>query len=116
MILRRLIQIFGAACAAPLTLFAQEFRMALPFDCDLDTQCYIQQFMDHDPSSLVSDMRCGPLSYDGHASTDFASRDPLTNPNGVNIIASAAGSIKALHDGIPGIAYTPTRATELVGK
>ena len=72
--------------------------------------------MDHDPSSVASDMRCGPLTYDGHTSTDFAIRDPLTNPNGVNVIASAAGSSKALRDGIPGIAYTPARATELVGK
>ena len=64
--------------------------MALPVDCDLDTQCYIQQFMDHDPSSVASDMRCGPLTYDGLTGTDFAIRDPLTNPNGVNVIASAA--------------------------
>ena len=104
MILRRVIQIFGAACAAPLSLWAQEFQMALPVDCDLDTQCYIKQFMDHDPSSGASDMRCGPLTYDGHTGTDFAIRDPLANPNGVNVIASAAGTIKALRDGIPDIA------------
>ena len=60
--------------------------MALPVDCDLDTQCYIQQFMDHDPSSDASDMRCGPLTYDGHNGTDFAIRDPLANPNGVNVV------------------------------
>jgi hypothetical protein len=81
-----MIQIIGAACAAPLSLWAQEFRMALPVDCDLDTQCYIQQFMDHDPSSDASDMRCGPLTYDGHTGTDFAIRDPLANPNGVNVV------------------------------
>jgi len=46
--------------------------MAPPVDCDLDTQCYIQQFMDHDPSSEASDMRCGPLTYDAHTGTDFA--------------------------------------------
>ena len=46
--------------------------------------------MDHDPSSLASDMRCGTLTYDGHAGIDFAIRDPLTNPNVVNVLASAA--------------------------
>ena len=90
--------------------------MALPVDCDLDTQCYIQQFMDHDPSSGASDMWCGPLTYDGHTGTDFAIRDPLANPNRVNVIASAAGRIKALRDGIPDIAFTPARASELGGK
>ena len=72
--------------------------------------------MDHDPSSGASDMRCGPLTYDGHTGTDFAIRDPLANPNGVNVIASAAGTIKALRDGILDIAYTPARASELDGK
>jgi len=46
--------------------------------------------MDHDPSSMASDMRCGPLTYDGHTGTDFAIRDSLTNSNGVNVNASAA--------------------------
>ena len=46
--------------------------------------------MDHDPSSVASDTRCGPFTYDGHAGTDFAIRNSLTNPNGVNVIASAA--------------------------
>ena len=101
MILRRVIKIFGAACAASLSLWAQDFKLTPPVDCDLDTQCYIQQFMDHDPSSGASDMRCGPLIYDGHTGTDFAIRDPRTQPVGVNVIASAAGTIKALRDGIP---------------
>ena len=90
--------------------------MALPVDYDLDTQCYIQQFMDHDPSSGASDVRCGPLTYDGHTGTDFAIRDPLANPNGMNVIASATGTIKALRDGVSDIAYTPARASELDGK
>ena len=46
--------------------------------------------MDHDPSSMAFDMRCGPLTDDGHTGTDFAIRDPLTNSNGVNVNASAA--------------------------
>ena len=72
--------------------------------------------MDHDPSSGASDMRCGPLTYDGQSGTDFAIRDPLANPNGVNVIASAAGRIKALRDGVSEIAYAPARASELEGK
>ena len=56
--------------------------MAQPVDCELDTQWYIQRFMDHAPSSGAADMRCGPLTYDGHTGTDFAIRDPLANPHG----------------------------------
>ena len=72
--------------------------------------------MDHDPTSGASDMRCGPLTYDGHTGTAFAIRDPLANPTGVNVIASAAGMIKALRDGVSDITYTPARASELDGK
>ena len=72
--------------------------------------------MDHDPSSEASDMRRGPLTYDGHTGTDFAIRDPRAQPNGLNVIVSAAGTIKALRDGIPDIAYTPALAQELDGK
>ena len=83
--------------------------MALPVDCDLDTQCYIQQFMDHDPSSGASDMRCGPLTYDGHTGTDFAIATHW-------LIRMVRTSLQALRDWIPGIAYTPARASELDGK
>jgi murein DD-endopeptidase MepM/ murein hydrolase activator NlpD len=61
-------------------------------------------------------MRCGPLTYDGHTGTNFAIRDPRAQPNGLNVIVSAAGTIKALRDGIPDIAYTPALAQELDGK
>lgn len=90
--------------------------MASPVDCDLETQCYIQQYMDHDPSTGASDMRCGPLTYDGHTGTDFAIRDPRMHPDGINVLASASGTIKALRDEMPDIPFTTAQAQELDGK
>lgn len=50
-----------------------------------------------------------------HTGTDFAFAIHWPNPNGVNVIESAAGTIKALRDGVSDIDYTP-RASELDGK
>lgn len=110
------INFLGAACVAPLLLSAQDFTLGLPVDCDMETHCYIQQYMDHDPSKNASDMRCGPLTYDGHSGTDFAIRNPLKIPTGVNVIASAPGTIKALRDGIQDVPYSSNNANNVKGQ
>lgn len=110
------INFLGAACVAPLLLSAQDFTLGLPVDCDMETHCYIQQYMDHDPSKNASDMRCGPLTYDGHSGTDFAIRNPLKIPTGVNVIASAPGTIKALRDGIQDVPYSSNNANNVEGQ
>ena len=56
--------------AVPAT--AGEFSLLSPIDCDLTGPCYIQQYVDHDPSDANSDFLCTGLSYDGHKGTDFA--------------------------------------------
>ena len=35
-----------------------------PIDCDLGRDCFIQQYVDHDPGPGASDYLCAPLSYE----------------------------------------------------
>lgn len=72
---------------------AGDISLAFPLDCDLGNTCYIQQFMDHDPSSGNYDFTCGSLSYDTHSGTDFALLSLADQAAGVNVLAAAEGTV-----------------------
>lgn len=79
---------------------AGDISFGLPLDCALGETCFIQQFVDHDPTTGASDFGCGPLTYDGHKGTDFAlpSRAALTA--GVDVVAAAPGTVQGVRDGM----------------
>ncbi len=112
----------AAAFAAALTSLAAglpaagEISLQPPIDCDLGTDCYIQQYVDHDPSRGASDYRCAPLSYDNHTGTDFALRSLSQMRAGVNVIASAPGTVRATRDGMQDRFYTRKIAQSLDGR
>lgn len=95
---------------------AEELRLTSPIDCDLTETCYIQNFVDHDPSSEYSDFRCNALSYDTHKGTDFALPNYEMLKKGVNVIASVPGVVRGARDGVRDAVYTKERADELKGK
>lgn len=74
--------------------------LGLPVDCTLGQTCYIQQFFDTDIGPNWSDFACGTLSYDGHDGTDFAILSRTDMAAGVTVIASAAGTVKGIRDGV----------------
>lgn len=96
MILRAAIVIGGLACHGQ----ALAFDMAFPLDCTLGQTCYIQQFYDHDAGKDWQDFTCGPLAYDGHDGTDFALPTRAAMAAGVDVLASAAGTVKGARDGV----------------
>ena len=55
-----------AICSLAATSAAGEFVLEFPLDCTLDETCFIQQFVDNDPSAIAPDFACGSLTYDGH--------------------------------------------------
>jgi len=61
-----------AICSLAATSASGEFVLEFPLDCTLDETCFIQQFVDNDPSAIATDFACGSLTYDGHKGTDFA--------------------------------------------
>ena len=70
------------------TSAAGDFSLTFPIDCTLDDICFIQQFVDHDPTAGVHDFTCGALSYDGHKGTDFALPSRAAQRAGVNVLAA----------------------------
>jgi len=77
--------------------WAIEFSM--PLICDYGEDCYIQNYVDTDPSPKSSDYDCGSLTYDGHKGTDF--RISWTDyQKGVDVVAAAPGVVLRVRDGM----------------
>ncbi|WP_054006974.1 M23 family metallopeptidase [Cypionkella psychrotolerans] len=87
---------FSMALAFP----AGAFELAFPVDCRLGDTCYIQQYVDHDPGPGAQDFTCGPLSYQGHDGTDIALTSRAAMFAGVDVLATGAGTVKGLRDGV----------------
>ena len=83
--------------------------LSFPVDCRLGETCFIQQYVDHDPSIAARDYTCGPQSYDGHQGTDFRLSDLAALTRNVAVLAAADGIVQATRDGVldQGIAAMP---------
>lgn len=100
--------------AGPLA--ARDILLNPPIVCDLSEDCYIQQYVDHDPSTGATDYTCGPLSYDTHTGTDFALRSLAQMERGIVVIPAAPGTVHAIRDGMPDVLHTPDRAADIDGR
>ncbi|MBU2357993.1 MAG: M23 family metallopeptidase [Alphaproteobacteria bacterium] len=80
------------------TSAAGDILLEPPIACDLTQTCYIQQGMDHDPGPGVQDFSCGTLSYDGHKGTDFALPSLAMQAAGVDVLASAPGTVHGVRN------------------
>lgn len=100
--------------AAPVA--ASDLVLGLPVDCSLGSTCHIQQFVDRDPGPGVIDYQCGGLTYDGHKGTDFALPTLMDMQNGVDVIASAPGVVRAIRDGMQDIVFSDSNAASVDGR
>lgn len=69
-----------------------------PIDCTLGETCYIQNYVDTDPSSGAADFTCGSLTYDGHKGTDFGLPSLTAMKDGVDVRAAAPGTVRAIRN------------------
>lgn len=74
-----------------------------PVACTLGETCYIQQYMDLDPTEGFTDYRCNALSYDGHKGTDFALPTNEAARAGVDVLAAADGTVLGTRDDMPDV-------------
>jgi hypothetical protein len=88
-------------CVSPAAAMAEPPQLGMPVACDLGLSCFIQSYVDIDPSPAVQDFACGGASYNGHDGTDFRLLSTREAAAGVNVKASAAGTVKAVRDGMP---------------
>jgi hypothetical protein len=77
-----------------------EIELSLPIACTLGEDCFIQQYVDLDPSPAANDYNCGSATYNGHKGTDFRIRTLADVTRDVPVIASAAGRVTALRDDV----------------
>src|SRR6478672_13776971 len=75
-------------------------ELSQPIDCTPGTDCFIQQYVDHDPTEGVLDYACGSETYDGHEGTDIRLRSTADVEKGVAVKASAEGTVVGLRDGV----------------
>jgi hypothetical protein len=87
-----------------------------PIACTLGVDCYVQQYVDHDPGPDARDFRCGTLSYDGHEGTDFGILSLADMVRGVPVLAAAAGEVATVRDGMPDILMGADGAPEIAGR
>ncbi|MBU6156780.1 MAG: peptidoglycan DD-metalloendopeptidase family protein [Alphaproteobacteria bacterium] len=98
----------GIAHAAP--------RLGLPIDCKPGTDCFVQNYVDHDLGTGVRDNRCSAQTYDGHKGTDIRLRDRTVMEKGVRVLAAAKGTVKATRDGIPDVSIRSAGTEAIRGR
>lgn len=100
--------------AVPAT--AGDFSLHAPIDCDLNGPCFIQQYVDLDPSEKASDFMCSNLTYDGHKGTDFALPTYDMIETGIDVLAAAPGIVTGLRDGMDDIRFAPEHDADMEGR
>lgn len=105
-----------AAISVATRLAAQEPFLTLPLDCDYGRTCYVEDYVDADPTPDQADYACGIKSRDGHRGTDFALTSQAQFAQGVSVIAAAPGTVAATRDGMPDLSYDPENADAVEGR
>ena len=80
---------------------AQSIRLGMPIACEPGRTCYIQNYVDADPSPSAKDYKCGTLTYDAHNGTDFRVPSLQAQQAGVEVLAAANGRVLRMRDGAP---------------
>lgn len=112
--MRLVANLVALSCAMPI--MAQDFSLGLPIDCALGDTCYIQNYVDHDPTDAASDFQCGDLTYDGHKGTDFGLHSLADMNAGVDVVAAAAGTVRGARNDMRDVLYTPDLEGEINGR
>ncbi len=108
--------IFALALPFASPALAEGIFLSSPIDCDLTNDCFIQQYVDSDPSPAASDFTCSTLSYDGHKGTDFALPSIADIARNVSVLAAAAGRVKGVRDGMADTGYSADTAADVEGR
>jgi hypothetical protein len=96
------------ACGWPALVQGADLRLKLPVACEVGRTCFIQHYVDSDPSPAARDYRCGTLTYDGHDGTDFRVPTLSVQKAGIDVLAAAPGIVLRTRDGLPDISVRTT--------
>jgi hypothetical protein len=91
--------------------------LGLPLICTLGETCWVANYVDVDSTEAARDFRCQPRTYNTHDGTDFAIRDLAVMAQGVSVVASAAGMVQRVRDGVDDVGITDQAAhTQIAGR
>lgn len=71
----------------------------LPIACEIGRTCYVQNYVDVDPTPGAKDFTCGSRSYEKHTGTDFRVLSMADKRRGVAVLAAAPGKVLRVRDG-----------------
>ncbi|MCP4385232.1 MAG: M23 family metallopeptidase [Hyphomicrobiales bacterium] len=90
-------------------------RLQMPVKCDLDRDCFIQNFVDRAVGEDAMDFTCGAQTYDGHDGTDFRVPDLAPSRN-VDVLAAAPGRVLRVRNRMPDISVLKIGEEAVSGK
>ncbi|QRM29678.1 M23 family metallopeptidase [Microvirga sp. VF16] len=94
-----LLSLIGLTLALPAA--AQDITLRLPVVCEIGRTCFIQKYVDHDPSPAMRDYQCGAVGEDGHDGTDIRLPNMLAQKTGIDVVAAADGKVASTREGVP---------------
>ncbi len=97
---RASLALLACFCLSAPAPAQQAPTFAFPVDCDYGVDCFIQNYVDHDPGPGRVDYACGRLSYDGHDGTDIRLPRVADIPRNVLVLAAADGVVLRSRDGM----------------
>ena len=95
---------------------AQQPVFHLPLDCIPGKTCFIQNYVDTDPTNGFHDYTCGFLTYDNHKGTDFRLPTLKSMYAGVKVFAAAPGVVRAIRDGMPDVSVKKIDGSLIKGR
>ncbi len=110
----RTVPFLTVLCATPVV--AQSISLAPPLQCEIGETCFIQQYVDHDPGPGREDFACGTQANDGHKGTDFRVATWSEMRAGVDVLATASGTVRATREGMADIPSNTPGAPNIEGR
>jgi len=94
------------ASVLPLSAFAADpFKLEMPIRCSPGIDCWVVNYVDVDPSEKAADYNCGQSTYDGHKGTDIAVVDAAVMRQGIEVYASAGGTVLGVRNDMQDIDF-----------
>lgn len=86
-----------------LPAFSIAGPLSFPLKCEYGKDCFIQNYVDADPTNNYMDYGCNFLTYNGNEGADFRLKNYVQMKKGVEVIAAADGVVTAIRDEMPDI-------------
>lgn len=78
-------------------------QLQVPIACEIGRNCEIQNYVDRDPGSAVTDYACASRTYEAHNGIDFRIPDMASQRAAVAVLAAAPGTVVSIRDAMDDI-------------